>query len=180
MNIEHIWGEYRASLQAFLRKNVSNTADVDDLLQEVLIKTYTHLKTVKDPTQIKSWLFQVANNAIIDFYRKQGRQLALQEDELWYSKEEESIPSQLAGCISPFIQALPQDEAEMLTAIEINGETQKNYAEKHGIKYSTLKSRVHKSRERLLGLYQECCDFSLDSKGNLMEYKQKPNSCNKC
>ncbi|OAN11708.1 RNA polymerase sigma factor SigZ [Photobacterium jeanii] len=180
MNVEHIWGEYRSSLQAFLRKNVSNAADVDDLLQEVLIKTYTHMKTIKDPSQIKSWLFQVANNAIIDFYRKQGRQRLVEGEELWHAEDDSSVHNELSQCLTPFIQALPEGEAQMLTAIEINGESQKSYAEKQGVKYSTLKSRVNKSREHLLELYKECCDFTLDANGNLMDYEQKPSSCNKC
>jgi len=68
MNIEKIWLEYKTALQRFLHSKVSNEADVDDLLQEILIKTYSNLSTVKDQTSIKAWLFQIANHTIIDFY----------------------------------------------------------------------------------------------------------------
>lgn len=47
LKVEDIWAEYQSSLKAFLYKNVSNHADVDDLLQEILLITYQNLKRVK-------------------------------------------------------------------------------------------------------------------------------------
>ena len=41
MKIEDIWLEYRAALKSFLHSKISNEADVDDLLQDILIKTQT-------------------------------------------------------------------------------------------------------------------------------------------
>ena len=67
MNIEEIWQEYRAAIKRFLHSKVSNEADVEDLLQEILIKTYSNLHTVKEQASIKAWLFQIANHVIIDF-----------------------------------------------------------------------------------------------------------------
>ena len=38
MNLETVWAEYKQALHGFLRSRVSDSADVDDLLQEILIK----------------------------------------------------------------------------------------------------------------------------------------------
>ena len=73
MNIEDIWKEYSTALKRFLHAKISNEADVDDLLQDILIKTYNNLAAVKTQKSVKSWLFQIANNTIIDYYRKKGR-----------------------------------------------------------------------------------------------------------
>lgn len=43
MNAEAIWQEYQMSLKAFLHKNVANPDDVDDLLQDILLKSYQNL-----------------------------------------------------------------------------------------------------------------------------------------
>lgn len=180
MNLDVIWKEYRASLKAFLHSNVSNPDDVDDLLQEILIKTYHNLGEVKEATKVKSWLFQVANNSIIDFYRKRGKDRDLTQDELWYTEGDVTVHQQLSKCILPFIQALPDDEADLLTSIDIHGLSQKEYAEKTGIKYSTLKSRVQKSREKLSLLFTGCCELSIDKHGNIMDFQAKRNRCNNC
>ena len=180
MNVESIWQEYQASLKGFLHKNVANPDDVDDLLQDILLKSYQNLHRVNDIKKVKSWLFQIAHNTIIDFYRKRGKSQNIHDDDLWYSQSDKGILQQLSMCVVPFINALPKQEAELLTAIEINGVSQKAYASQHGIKYSTLKSRVQKSRQSLFNLYSGCCDLSLDEHGNLLQFQEKSTSCDQC
>ncbi|MBR9728814.1 RNA polymerase sigma factor SigZ [Shewanella intestini] len=175
MSIETIWAEYRSSLRAFLSKNVSNHADVDDLLQEVLIKSYHNLETIKDTKKLKSWLFQIANHTMIDFYRKRAKNQTseLQQEHDCALEETDDIFEQMTDCITPFIKGLSKDEAALLTAVELEGIAQKTYAEQQDIKYSTLKSRVQKSRQSLYALFNQCCDFQLDAKGNLVSYTRK-------
>lgn len=181
MKLEVIWSEYQSSLKAFLRSKVSNPEDVEDLLQEILIKTHRNLTTISDNQKVKSWLFQIANNTIIDFYRQNKKRTELTEDDLWFDEQnEEQIVKELSRCLLPFIKKLPDEDAELLSVIEIEGISQKEYAEKSGLKYSTLKSRVKKSREKLHGLFTTCCDFSIDSQGNLIEYKSKSDKCDRC
>ncbi|MCL1139075.1 RNA polymerase sigma factor SigZ [Shewanella pneumatophori] len=180
MKTESIWQEYRNKIKVFLHAKVSDPDDVDDLLQEILIKTFDNLHSVQSEAKVKSWLYQVANNAIIDFYRKRGRAAQLEGEELWYELSEESTEQALSRCIEPFINALPEDSSALLTAIDLHGQSQKDYAAEHGISYSTLKSRVQKSRERLRGLYEECCYLSLDKQGNVVEFDPKSSNCKGC
>ncbi|NRA53433.1 MAG: RNA polymerase sigma factor SigZ [Gammaproteobacteria bacterium] len=176
MNIEKIWLEYKTALQRFLHSKVSNQADVDDLLQEILIKTYSNLSTVKDQTSIKSWLFQIANHTIIDFYRQKARDTALRVEDTWYTEQDNEVTNELTDCILPFIQALPAEHATLLHAIDIEKKSQKEYAQHLGISYSTLKSRVQKSRVLLKGIFDDCCHFNIDAKGNVFDYERKNKS----
>ncbi len=92
-NLESIWSEYEHAIHAFLRSKVSNEDDVDDLKQEILLKTYQNLGDIRDVSSVKSWLFQIANNAIIDFYRKRARNQRdndLVADDLWFEEQEAS------------------------------------------------------------------------------------------
>lgn len=180
MNVETIWAEYQTSLKAFLYKNVNNPDDVEDLLQEILIKTYQNLRTIKEVSKIKPWLFQIAQHSIIDFYRSQGKAKALQDEELWYEQQTEELHQQLSQCVLPFINGLEEKDKQLLTAIEIDGVSQKDYAQQHDIKYSTLKSRVQKSRNTLHDLFKQCCHLTLDKKGNLVDYQRKGKTCNSC
>ncbi|WP_246058406.1 sigma factor [Litorilituus lipolyticus] len=67
MNLEELWQEYQSALRAFLLKRVADHDDVEDLLQEVLIKTHQGLSDIRAATSVKSWLFQVANRTTINF-----------------------------------------------------------------------------------------------------------------
>ncbi|WP_057831306.1 RNA polymerase sigma factor SigZ [Colwellia sp. TT2012] len=173
MNIEDIWLAYRAALKRFLHAKISNEADVEDLLQDILIKTYNNLNTVKTQKSVKSWLFQIANNTIIDYYRKKSRQQNANIEELWPTEEPQDNNLDLANCISPFINALPEKHASLLIAIDMNNQSQKEYAEQLGVSYSTLKSRVQKSRGLLKKVFDDCCHFNIDKSGNVYDYEVK-------
>lgn len=187
MNLEKIWAQYRSALKAFLHAKVSNSADVDDLLQDILLKTYQNLSKLRGDDSIKSWLFQIANHSIIDFYRRNGRANELKEslhmeaeDAVGYeSQSDNEIKNELSHCIAPFVQALDQQSADLLTAIDLNNESQKTYAQSQGISYSTLKSRVQKARGELRALFDGCCQMTLDAQGNLMDYEQNNHGSNK-
>ena len=180
MTIEEIWNNYGALLKSFLHSKISNQADVDDLLQEILIKSHSNLHSLKSETSIKSWLFQIANNSIIDFYRARARQNNLSDAPLWQDETIPEIEQELAKCIEPFINSLPDEMSKILTAIEIKGQSQKDYATNHDIPYSTLKSRVQAARKQLRYLYDDCCKFSLDTHGKPADCSRKSDSCNKC
>ncbi len=158
MNIDTIWKTYQASLRGFLVSKISIQEDADDLLQEILIKTYQNLPSLQSEKKLKAWLFQIAKRTIIDFYRQKATEQIPQANELWYEDNEKN-QHELAKCITPFIQSLPDKDRDLLLAIEIYGQSQKEYAEQYGIPYSTLKSRVLKSRQALKALFQQCCQI---------------------
>ncbi|MCL9783397.1 RNA polymerase sigma factor SigZ, partial [Vibrio sp. S4M6] len=182
MNIEIVWADYQQSLKNFLRKHIQNQDDVDDLLQEILIRSYQNLPSVKDHKKVKSWLFQIANNAIIDFYRKR-KTTTVPELDVWLThnpNEQHKFEREIAQCVRPFIDRLPKEQAQLLTAIELDGVSQKEYARKTGVNYSTVKSRVQKSRQSLAKLFNQCCEYNIDRRGNIISYQPKRKNCTGC
>ena len=91
-----------------------------------MIKTYQNLQNVNDAQKVKSWLFKIAHNSIIDFYRHK----VLVDNELWYNQPQQDVYQQLSHCVVPFINGLEETDKQLLTAIEIDGLSQKAYAEK--------------------------------------------------
>ncbi|TLU66344.1 RNA polymerase sigma factor SigZ [Thalassotalea litorea] len=188
-DIVTIWNQFSEQLKRFLHRKISDPNQVDDLLQDILLKSYQQISTLNDISKIKPWLFQIANHTIIDYYRKQGREnkvviTGIDENLLdsFANADSKTLESPLTGledCLEPFIEALPQESRDILTAIDLHGQSQKDYAEQHGIAYSTLKSRTQKSRELLRGLFNRCCQFELDAQGNMMEWHEKPKGCDK-
>lgn len=173
MKIEQVWQEYRSNLKAFIHSKVANPQDAEDLLQDILIKSQNGLAKVQSQGSVKSWLFQIANRTIIDYYRRSARLDDFHPDDLWYQEPEKDVQQQLAECIKPFIDALPEASSALLREIDINGIGQKEYAEQLGLPYSTLKSQVKKSRQELKKLFDSCCTFSLDSQGNVADFHPK-------
>src|SRR5438067_1358234 len=60
----------RNRLFAFIKKRVSNEADAEDILQDVFYQYVANLELADTIERTASWLFTVAGNKIIDWYRK--------------------------------------------------------------------------------------------------------------
>jgi len=183
MNIEHIWNDYGNLLRGFLVSKVSNTEDAEDLLQEILIKTHKNMDSLKDPKKFKAWLFQIARNTLIDYYRKPSRNLSAESlPELADNREEgaeaqEIMRQELSQCIKPFIKNLPKKYGEALEAIDLEGISQKQLAKKLGLSHSAVKSRVQRGRQKLAEFFQECCTYKVDARGNIIGYEAKSECC---
>ncbi len=182
LSTEDVWTGYRANLQSLLRSKVANDSDAEDLLQEILIKTHANLHTVKDEGSLRSWLMKIANRAIIDFYRANRTATEeLSEQGQWWDEHAVEADEGLAKCVRPFIQALPQDAAELLDAIDLQGRSQKEYAQSLDISYSTLKTRVQRARRDLRGVMTRCCTLSIDGRGKVIDFESRSSGpCKVC
>jgi RNA polymerase sigma-70 factor (ECF subfamily) len=49
---------------------VNSQADAEDLTQDIFIQVIKRIHTVKDHTLFKAWLYKIARNRIVDFFRK--------------------------------------------------------------------------------------------------------------
>ena len=130
---------------------------------------------------MKSWLFQITRNAIIDHYRKSKKSeniplLLSEEDE----DTEGDVMEVVESWVSPFINSLPQKYQKALILSEINGMPQKEMASHLGISYTAAKTRVHRARLLLKQKLTQCCIFHTDKYGNIMDYDSNPNYCDPC
>ena len=178
--LEEVWNEYRSALRAFLLKRVADPDDVDDLLQEVLIRTHKGLPSLRDPKNLRSWLFRIARNVTTDFYRRRGGETKIHPDDLWYGEDAPETLTELENCVQPFLNRLSENDADMLRAINLGDVSQKDYAASHGISYSTLKSRVQAARRDLRRTFDACCSMELDAQGRLVDYRPKSGRCENC
>lgn len=181
IHIESIWNEYYDQLLLFILKRVPDKATAEDILQNVFLKMLTHIDSLKDSTKIKSWLYQIARNAIVDHFRKAKKS---ENMAVFVSEEDKAISDdvmeQVESWVSPFINSLPEKYSEALILSELKGMSQKEMAVYLGISYSAAKTRVHRGRMLLKQKLTECCIFHTDKYGNIMDYKSNPNYCKSC
>src|SRR5262252_6619325 len=60
----------RARLRNFIRKQVADEADAEDILQDVFYEFVEAYRLMKPIEQAGAWLFRVARNRIIDLFRR--------------------------------------------------------------------------------------------------------------
>lgn len=65
-----LWQEYRTRLINFVRGRVRSSADAEDIVHDVLTRAYGQRDTLRDRDKLTAWLYQIARNAVTDYYRK--------------------------------------------------------------------------------------------------------------
>jgi len=121
----------RSRLGNFIRGQVRDAADAEDILQDVLLEFYAATETLE---QAGAWLFRVAKNRIIDRARKKREEpLPVTDDDDSRSWLEENLPdpaagpdaayarSVLLGSIQAALQTLPPEQRDVFVAHEIEG-----------------------------------------------------------
>jgi RNA polymerase sigma-70 factor (ECF subfamily) len=63
-------------LETYLRRNVRNPSQVEDILQHTFMQMHHKRGTFKDGSQVLPWAFSIARNFMIDLKRKSGREIA--------------------------------------------------------------------------------------------------------
>ncbi len=66
------WSDVAAQLRPFVARRV-DASEVDDVLQDVLIRTQRGLAGLRDEERLSAWLLQVARSAIADHGRARAR-----------------------------------------------------------------------------------------------------------
>lgn len=61
---------------------VHNREDALDIIQDSICKALSSIKSLKDPTLIRSWFFRILINTALDFLRERKRCLYLETDML--------------------------------------------------------------------------------------------------
>jgi RNA polymerase sigma-70 factor, ECF subfamily len=178
---EEVWQEYHSRLRAFIKTRIIDDAATDDALQNVFLKMHSGLAALKDETKLQSWLYQIARNVIIDYFRSQ-KPTGEFPDQLQQPETDpgEKVTQELADCLQPMIQRLPDTYREAVILSELKGLTQKEVAERQGTSLSGAKSRIQRGRAQLKEMLADCCRLEFDHKGRLCDYERKDKKCNTC
>jgi len=133
-----VWEDFHGRLRSFVSRRVKQPADAEDVVQEIFLHIHRNLSTVKDEARLPAWIFKVARNAIVDYFRKNARPTeALAEDfDLPAPTEEPETDyaalNELAHCLEPMIEALPESYRHAVRLTELRGVAQSEAAKQTG------------------------------------------------
>lgn len=184
-SLDQIWHDYHSGLLSFIRRRVGAADLAEDILQDVFVKAHSRLNTLADANRVQGWIYQIARNTIIDYYRAHKSAEPL-PDEMEQRPEHNSENNdeewrELGKCVLPMIKALPEGYREALLLSEIDGLPLKEVAERLNISLPGAKSRVQRGREKLKRAFLDCCHFKFDRRGKPIDWRRKedcvPISC---
>lgn len=184
MEVGTIYTQFNAELLRYVKSKVRSTEDAEDILQNVFIKITSGIDQLSEDVKLKNWIFTITRNSIIDYYRVN----ATKKNVITSEEINEDIPELddvdstkgLDQCMGSMISLLPEEYREIIIESEIKGVKQKDLAERYGIAYPSMRSKVQRGRERLKQLFQNCCHISTDVRGNIIDAQGKGNFGNPC
>lgn len=138
---------YQAPVWRFLRRFLGDDALAEDVTQETFLRVHRRLGSFDGRSRFTSWLFQVARNAGIDAVRSRDRRI----------RREHAAPVGVADSpeagheVDAALASLTRDLREALLVVEVLGLSYVEAGALLGVPTGTVKSRVHRARERLLG-----------------------------
>jgi RNA polymerase sigma factor (sigma-70 family) len=163
----------RKRLLDFIRRRVRSEADAEDILQDVFYQLAASDSIAEPIEQLTSWLFTVARNKIIDWYRKKkpesipveipdnDARLGLSDLLLDPRENPDDVYARsiLWDTFGDALDDLPDDQREVFVLHEFEGRSFKEIAELTGEPINTLLSRKRYAvlflREQLRELYDE-------------------------
>ncbi len=154
---------YKDAVYGIIFRMVRNKQEAEDLTQEAFIKAYNSINSFNEEYAFSTWLFKIATNNCIDFFRKRKLKTQSMDQTIRYKddtiKQEYADPEESSdrGLLTSEKSQLIRDAIDQLpekyrTAIVMRHTEEKSYEEIAQIlklPLGTVKARIFRAREML-------------------------------
>src|SRR3989344_1193925 len=155
---EDIVQEHQRDILNFHYRLIGNRCEAEDLAQETFLKAYNKLDSLKEQEKVKSWLYSIARNVTIDFFRKnKNRSVPLDSVIIEnYARatavdyRQDVMQSEVSQELQKCLAALSEDDRMIVKLLYYEGFSYKEICDLLNINQNTLKSRLHRARKVLL------------------------------
>lgn len=135
----------------------------EDIVQNIFLKFFENMDLIKNKNSISYWLFKTARNDVYSFYRskkvKTDQFNVLDSDELNQASSEnlevEYEKRELKNLVLKELENLPDDQKEVYLLKEYGGLSYKEIAGILEIDENLVKSRLYKTRQKLISLIRK-------------------------
>jgi RNA polymerase sigma-70 factor (ECF subfamily) len=141
-----------------VRRMILNTTDVEDVLQDVLIRLVRSIGAFRGESRFTTWLYRLARNTAIDFLRRRRDAHALPAENAVSDTVRLSSMIATRQSLNELIARLPESYRDPVILRDVQQLPYELVAQKLGLNLNTTKSRIARGRAMLAGLI-EGADF---------------------
>ena len=172
------WTQLRADIGRLVARRVPTSADVDDVVQDVLLRVWRHGDDLREDERFGAWLSRIVQTAVIDQFRDRHRhpvaRFELDDPAADPTDDQGDAKALIAAVLRPFVARLPDRYREAVVLSELEGLAHPAVAERLGLSVSGVKSRVQRGRARLRAMLERCCEIALDARGAPVSCELRP------
>ena len=153
--------KYQKSVHALAWRKIGNFHIAEEITQDVFLKVYKRLSTLKRPDHFPGWLYVIATRRCIAWLRKNrlstkslDAMSAAQLEELYYTqyetnRVEEAAITHRRELVKRLLQKLPESERTVVTLYYLAEMTGEEISAFLGVSPNTVRSRLRRARKRL-------------------------------
>ena len=159
--------KYQKSVHTLVWQKIGDYHYAEEIMQDVFLKAYKKLPTLKNPNQFAGWLHVMANRLCIDWIRKQtrirqqqptmqslegARLEEIEESSYIHYLSEQWLTERTEYChelIQKLLDKLPENERTVVTLYYLDEMPTKEISKFLGVSVNTIASRLHRARKRL-------------------------------
>jgi len=163
---------YKQKIYGYIYYQINQKAtDAEDLTQDVFVALYRQAANFKGESKFSTFLYAVAHNIVLNYYRTNKRRHADQtdsfsdlDDENEYNSTisqalvapdcpaDETINDNLQQKVTLAVNQLSTEERQLILLTDREGFSYEQISNILAIKVGTVRSRLNTARNRLLGL----------------------------
>ncbi|RKU34150.1 hypothetical protein C6495_08415 [Candidatus Poribacteria bacterium] len=155
--------KHQKSVHALAWRKVGDFHVAEEITQDVFVKVYHKLSTLKNPSQFSGWLSVMTHRQCIAWHRENRVPMQSLEamepvelEEHYYTEHlaaerRAAVAARKREAVQQILRSLPESERTVVTLHYLGEMSCEEVGEYLGISPNTVKSRLHRARKRLEG-----------------------------
>ncbi len=153
--------KYQKSVHALVWRKVGDFHIAEELTQDIFLKVYKRLSTLKHPDHFPGWVYVIASRYCFSWLRKERLPMkslsamsTTELEEICYAQYEANQGEETAlehqrELVNRLLKKLPESERTVVTLYYLAEMTSEEISAFLGVSPNTVRSRLHRARQRL-------------------------------
>lgn len=145
--------EIQDELYTFSKSKIDNDSDINDIIQETIIKIYKYRHCLKDKSRFRSWYMAILRNECNRYYNNQRKNTLLLE-KIFSATEIVTVDNSVGdfeddSCFQELLKVLEDVDREIIVLHYQCNYSLKDISHILGINQNTIKSKLKRSKDKL-------------------------------
>ncbi|WP_285010934.1 RNA polymerase sigma factor [Pedobacter faecalis] len=148
---ESLYHRYKHRIAANLLRLLKSEELAEEILQDMFVRLWDRRSSINPEQSFRSYLFRVAENKVMDYYRRMARDKRMREkltaavSELYSHIEEDIFSKENSRLLQEAIDQLPPQRKQVFILCKMEGKSYKEVAELLSISPSTINDHLYKA-----------------------------------
>jgi RNA polymerase sigma-70 factor (ECF subfamily) len=171
VDFDLVWKTYELELTNFVGSKLYDKSSISDVMQEIAIKIYKNIDALNTIENLRAWIYKVARNTIIDFYKQNSKTIPAELYNLELTTQKPLEDNELIKCIEYLSNQLKQSDKKILDLSIKQQYSINEIAEQLELSKDGTKSKLKRAKQKVADKFFLCCRVEKDSFNNIVEIK---------